>query len=92
MNKDHFEVEECFVGVNRTSPMTNGDCIRAMSDEELAETFIAVARGLLNGLGMNGSIAEEKAKSDEIRKARQRDLTYDKEIRDVQYHGLKRRR
>lgn len=36
--------------------------------------------------------AEEKAKSDEIRKARQRDLTYDKEIRDVQYHGLKRRR
>jgi hypothetical protein len=37
MNKDHFEVEECFVGVNRTSPMTNGDRIRAMSDEELAK-------------------------------------------------------
>lgn len=35
--------------------------------------------------------AEEKAKCDEIRKARQRDLTSDKEIRDVQYHGLKRR-
>lgn len=36
--------------------------------------------------------AEEKARRDEIRKARQRDLLSDKEIRDVQYHGLKRRR
>ena len=34
--------------------------------------------------------AKEKAKRDEIRKARQRDIVYDKQIRDVQYHGLKR--
>lgn len=34
--------------------------------------------------------AEEKAKHDEARKARQRELANDKDIRDVQYHGLKR--
>ena len=34
--------------------------------------------------------AEEKAKHDEARIARQRELMNDKDIRDVQYHGLKR--
>ena len=34
--------------------------------------------------------AEEKARHDAVRIARQRELTNDKGIRDVQYHGLKR--
>ena len=36
--------------------------------------------------------AEEKARHDEARIARQRDIMTDKEIRDVQYHGLRRRK
>ena len=51
--------EERFVNANKKLTMTAGDCIRAMSDEELTEAFIAAARGLLDGLGMNGSIIED---------------------------------
>ena len=43
MNKDHFEPEECLVGINKTSAMTNGDRIRAMTDEELVKGIIAFA-------------------------------------------------
>lgn len=47
---------ECLVGVNKTSPMTNGDRIRAMSDEELAE-FNSFCQHIDEECTMKGCIA-----------------------------------